>query len=79
MDQIVVELFLLSIGARQGSLSGNDADLFPDRQSDNDFGKSLQRFLHHHGLNRLCLWNSRSYHRQSDRRLGIQASQRLPA
>ena len=55
MDQIVVELFMLSIGARQGSLSGDDADLFPDRQSDNDFGKSLQRFLHHHGLNRLCV------------------------
>lgn len=64
MDQIVVVLFLLSIGARQEPLSGDDANLFPDRQSDNDFGKSLQRFLHHHGLNRLCVWNSRSYHRK---------------
>ena len=65
--------------ARQGSLSGDDADLFPGRQSDDDFGKSLQWFLHHHGLHRLCVWNSRSLHRQPDRLLGVQAPQRLPA
>ena len=65
--------------ARQGSLSGDDADLFPGRQSDNDTGKSLQRFLHHHGLHRLYLRNSRSLPRQPDRLLGIQAPQRFPA
>ena len=65
--------------ARQGSLSGDDTDLFPGRQSDNDTGKSLQRFLHHHGLHRLCVWNSGSLHWQPDRRLGVQAPQRLPA
>ena len=64
--------------ARQGSLSGDDADLFPGRQSDDDTGKSLQWFLHHHGLHRLCVWNSRSLHWQPDRLLGVQAPQRLP-
>ena len=65
--------------ARQGTLSGDDADLFPGRQSDDDTGKSIQWFLHHHGLHRLCIWNSRSLHRQPDRLLGVQAPQRLPA
>ena len=65
--------------ARQGSLSGDDADLFPGRQSDDDTGKSLQWFLHHHGLHRLYLRNRRSLHRQPDRLLGVQAPQRLPA
>lgn len=65
--------------ARQGSLSGDDADLFPGRQSDDDTGKSLQWFLHHHGLHRLCVWNSRSLHWQPDRLLGVQAPQRIPA
>lgn len=66
-------LYFVSSEARQESLPGHDANLFSDRQPDNDSGSRLQRLSHHACRHWISVWHWRCIGGQPHRSIRVPA------